>query len=255
MIELIPAIDIIDGRCVRLTKGDYATERVYSEQPVDMAKAFEDFGFRRLHVVDLDGARSSHIVNHRVVEQIVAQTGLQVDFGGGVKTDEDVQRAFDFGARWVTVGSLAVTRPDVFLDWLARYGADRLILGADVRDGRVSINGWKDDSGRELLDFLADYWSHGVEQVLCTEISKDGMLSGPATALYARILLQNPQCYLIASGGVSSDDDIRALDAAGLPAVVFGKAIYEGRVDLKALSREFILSPKAQTPSHTPQTC
>lgn len=255
MIELIPAIDIIDGRCVRLTKGDYATERVYSEQPVDMAKAFEDFGFRRLHVVDLDGARSSHIVNHRVVEQIVAQTGLQVDFGGGVKTDEDVQRAFDFGARWVTVGSLAVTRPDVFLDWLARYGADRLILGADVRDGRVSINGWKDDSGRELLDFLADYWSHGVKQVLCTEISKDGMLSGPATALYARILLQNPQCYLIASGGVSSDDDIRALDAAGLPAVVFGKAIYEGRVDLKALSREFILSPKAQTPSHTPQTC
>lgn len=255
MIELIPAIDIIDGRCVRLTKGDYATERVYSEQPVDMAKAFEDFGFRRLHVVDLDGARSSHIVNHRVVEQIVAQTGLQVDFGGGVKTDEDVQRAFDFGARWVTVGSLAVTRPDVFLDWLARYGADRLILGADVRDGRVSINGWKDDSGRELLDFLADYWSHGVEQVLCTEISKDGMLSGPATALYARILRQNPQCYLIASGGVSSDDDIRALDAAGLPAVVFGKAIYEGRVDLKALSREFILSPKVQTPSHTPQTC
>lgn len=255
MIELIPAIDIIDGRCVRLAKGDYATERVYSEQPVDMAKAFEDFGFRRLHVVDLDGARSSHIVNHRVVEQIVAQTGLQVDFGGGVKTDEDVQRAFDFGARWVTVGSLAVTRPDVFLDWLARYGADRLILGADVRDGRVSINGWKDDSGRELLDFLADYWSHGIEQVLCTEISKDGMLSGPATALYARILQQNPQCYLIASGGVSSDDDIRALDAAGLPAVVFGKAIYEGRVDLKALSREFILSPKAQTPSHTPQTC
>lgn len=255
MIELIPAIDIIDGRCVRLTKGDYATERVYSEQPVDMAKAFEDFGFRRLHVVDLDGARSSHIVNHRVVEQIVAQTGLQVDFGGGVKTDEDVQRAFDFGARWVTVGSLAVTRPDVFLDWLARYGADRLILGADVRDGRVSINGWKDDSGRALLDFLADYWSHGIEQVLCTEISKDGMLSGPATALYARILQQNPQCYLIASGGVSSDDDIRALDAAGLPAVVFGKAIYEGRVDLKALSREFILSPKAQTPSHTPQTC
>lgn len=255
MIELIPAIDIIDGRCVRLTKGDYATERVYSEQPVDMAKAFEDFGFRRLHVVDLDGARSSHIVNHRVVEQIVAQTGLQVDFGGGVKTDEDVQRAFDFGARWVTVGSQAVTRPDVFLDWLARYGADRLILGADVRDGRVSINGWKDDSGRELLDFLADYWSHGIEQVLCTEISKDGMLSGPATALYARILQQNPQCYLIASGGVSSDDDIRALDAAGLPAVVFGKAIYEGRVDLKALSREFILSPKAQTPSHTPQTC
>lgn len=255
MIELIPAIDIIDGRCVRLTKGDYATERVYSEQPVDMAKAFEDFGFRRLHVVDLDGARSSHIVNHRVVEQIVAQTGLQVDFGGGVKTDEDVQRAFDFGARWVTVGSLAVTRPDVFLDWLAHYGADRLILGADVRDGRVSINGWKDDSGRELLDFLADYWNHGVEQVLCTEISKDGMLSGPATALYARILRQNPQCYLIASGGVSSDDDIRALDAAGLPAVVFGKAIYEGRVDLKALSREFILSPKAQTPSHTPQTC
>lgn len=255
MIELIPAIDIIDGRCVRLTKGDYATERVYSEQPVDMAKAFEDFGFRRLHVVDLDGARSSHIVNHRVVEQIVAQTGLQVDFGGGVKTDEDVQRAFDFGARWVTVGSLAVTRPDVFLDWLARYGADRLILGADVRDGRVSINGWKDDSGRELLDFLADYWSHGIEQVLCTEISKDGMLSGPATALYARILQQNPQCYLIASGGVSSDDDIRALDAAGLPAVVFGKAIYEGRVDLKALSREFILSPKAQAPSHIPQTC
>ena len=175
-------------------------------------------------MVDLDGARSSHIVNHRVVEQIVAQTGLQVDFGGGVKTDEDVQRAFDFGARWVTVGSLAVT-PGPTCSWTGwrATAPTALILGADVRDGRVSINGWKDDSGRELLDFLADYWSHGVEQVLCTEISKDGMLSGPATALYARILRQNPQCYLIASGGVSSDDDIRALDAAGLPAVVFGK--------------------------------
>lgn len=235
MIELIPAIDLIDGKCVRLTKGDYAQKTVYNEDPVAQAKEFERLGFRRLHVVDLDGAKSKHIVNDAVLRRITEETRLVVDFGGGIKTNDDLEKAFRAGAAMVTVGSIAVTHPDLFLSWLDRYGAERLILGADVRNGKVSINGWKEDSTEDLLPFLRKYIDHGVRNVLCTEISKDGTLSGPATDLYRRIMAEYPQLHLIASGGVSSTDDILELEAQGIPAVVFGKAYYEGRIDTHRL--------------------
>ena len=233
-IELIPAIDIINGQCVRLTKGDYDQKTVYGE-PLDMALEFERIGFQRLHVVDLDGAKSKHIVNENVLKAITTETRLTVDFGGGIKTDEDIEKAFVAGAALVTVGSVAVTNPDLFMGWLEKFGAERMILGADVRHGKISINGWKEDSGEDLLPFLQKYVDAGVKNVLCTEISKDGTLAGPAIELYQRIMEAYPELHLIASGGVSSKEDIEALDAAGIPAVVFGKAIYEGRIDLKEL--------------------
>lgn len=234
MIELIPAIDIIDGQCVRLTQGDYSQKTVYGS-PLDMSKQFEHIGFKRLHVVDLDGAKSCHIVNNVVLHEITTLTKLAVDFGGGIKTDEDLQVAFDNGAQMVTVGSIAVTHPDLFLRWVSQYGADRFILGADVRNGKISINGWKDDSEEDLLPFLEKYIRAGVRNVLCTEISKDGTLSGPAIELYTRVMQAYPKLHLIASGGVSSIEDIKSLDAAGIPAVVFGKAIYEGKINLQEL--------------------
>jgi phosphoribosylformimino-5-aminoimidazole carboxamide ribotide isomerase len=235
MIELIPAIDIIDGQCVRLTKGDYAQKTVYRDSPAEVAKEFEQLGFSRLHVVDLDGAKSKHIVNDAVLRRITTETQLTVDFGGGIKTDADIEKAFAAGAQMVTVGSIAVTQPQLFMGWLSKYGADRMILGADVRHGKISINGWKEDSDEDLLPFLRKYVDAGVRNVLCTEISKDGTLQGPAIELYCRIMEAYPELHLIASGGVSSIEDIRALDAAGIPAVVFGKAIYEGRIDLREL--------------------
>jgi len=235
MIELIPAIDIINGQCVRLTKGNYDQKTVYRDSPAEVAQEFESIGFKRLHVVDLDGAKSKHIVNTAVLRQIVLQTHLCVDFGGGIKTDDDIETAFANGAEMVTVGSIAVTNPDLFISWLQIYGADRLILGADVRNGKISINGWKEDSTEDLLPFLKKYIDAGVKNVLCTEISKDGTLQGPAIDLYKRVMQEYPDLHLIASGGVSSIDDIRALDAAGIPAVVFGKAIYEGKIDLHEL--------------------
>ena len=233
-IELIPAIDIINGQCVRLTKGDYEQKTVYG-QPLDMAREFERIGFQRLHVVDLDGAKSKHIVNSAVLQNITTETALTVDFGGGIKTDEDIETAFASGAAMVTVGSIAVTQPDRFIAWLDKYGADRMILGADVRNGKISINGWKEDSEEDLLPFLRKYIDAGVRNVLCTEISKDGTLAGPAIDLYQRVMDTYPQLHLIASGGVSSINDIKALDAAGIPAVVFGKAIYEGKINLEEL--------------------
>ena len=240
-IELIPAIDIIDGKCVRLTKGDYDQKTVYGE-PIDMALEFEHIGFNRLHVVDLDGAKSKHIVNDAVLKAITTATKLTVDFGGGIKTDEDIEKAFAAGASMVTIGSIAVTNPDLFMGWLEKYGAERMILGADVRHGKISINGWKEDSQEDLLPFLRKYIDAGVRNVLCTEISKDGTLSGPAIDLYKEMMDAYPELHLIASGGVSSIDDIKALDAAGIPAVVFGKAIYEGRIDLEELRREGVRS-------------
>ena len=234
-IELVPAIDIIAGKCVRLTKGDYDQKTVYRDSPAEVAKEFEDLGFKRLHVVDLDGAKSKHIVNSEVLRQITTATHLTVDFGGGIKTDNDIQQAFDAGASMVTVGSVAVTRPDLFEGWLQRYGAERMILGADVRNGRISINGWKEDSDESLLPFMEKYVRMGVKNVLCTEISKDGTLSGPAIELYKQVMAAYPALHLIASGGVSSQADIEALSEAGIPSVVFGKAIYEGRIDLKEL--------------------
>ena len=235
MIELIPAIDIIDGQCVRLTKGDYDQKTVYGNDPVVVAQRFETMGFRRLHVVDLDGAKSSHVVNVDVLRRITEQTSLVVDFGGGIKTDEDIEKAFDNGAQMVTVGSIAVKKPELFVEWLERYGSERMILGADVRNGLVSINGWKEDSKEELLPFLKYYIDHGVRNVLCTEISKDGTLAGPATELYKSIMAAYPQLHLIASGGVSCTEDIIKLEREGIPAVVFGKAFYEGRIDMAAL--------------------
>ena len=232
MIELIPAIDIIEGKCVRLTKGDYDTKKVYGD-PLEMARQFEDLGMRRLHVVDLDGAKSKHVVNFSTLKAITTCTNLIVDFGGGVKTDEDLEKAFDAGASLVTVGSIAVTDSDLFLGWLEKYGADRLILGADVRNGCVSINGWKEDSDVRLEVFLSRYMEQGTRNVLCTEISKDGTLTGPAIDLYRSIMDHYPLCHLIASGGVGSTEDILALDSAGIPAVVFGKAFYEGNINLK----------------------
>ena len=235
MIELIPAIDIIEGQCVRLTKGDYDQKTVYRNSPAEVAKEFEEIGFKRLHVVDLDGAKSKHIVNEQVLKAITAETQLVVDFGGGIKTDEDIEKAFAAGASMVTIGSIAVTSPDLFMGWLEKYGADRIILGADVRHGKISINGWKEDSSEDLLPFLKKYVDAGVRNVLCTEISKDGTLAGPAIELYQSMMAAYPELHLIASGGVSSIDDIKALEAAGIPAVVFGKAIYEGKINLNEL--------------------
>lgn len=234
MIELIPAIDIIDAQCVRLTKGDYDQKTIYGS-PLEMAREFERIGYKRLHMVDLDGAKSKHIVNSSVLSRITTETQLTVDFGGGIKTDEDIRTAFDCGAQMVTIGSIAVTQPDLFMKWVKEYGADRLILGADVRNGKISINGWKEDSQEDLLPFLRKYIDAGVKNVLCTEISKDGTLQGPAIGLYKRVMEEYPSLHLIASGGVSCIDDIKALDAAGIPAVVFGKAIYEGKIDLQEL--------------------
>lgn len=233
-MELIPAIDIIEGKCVRLTKGDYDTKKEYGD-PVSMAKEFEALGFKRLHVVDLDGARSKHVVNIDTLKKITHETGLIVDFGGGVKTNEDLEKAFEAGAALVTAGSIAITEPETYLRWLDQYGADKLILGADVRNGRVSINGWKEDSDTLLTNYLEQYMKAGTRNVLCTEISRDGMLQGTAIDLYRNIMAAYPDCHLIASGGVSCIEDIIALEEAGIPAVVFGKAIYEGRIDLKEL--------------------
>lgn len=235
MIELIPAIDIIGGQCVRLTKGDYEQKTVYRDSPALAAREFEQLGFKRLHVVDLDGAKSKHIVNSEVLRNITTETSLVVDFGGGIKTDDDIEQAFSNGAAMVTVGSIAVTEPDLFEKWLDKYGSERMILGADVRNGKISINGWKEDSKEDLLPFLKKYIAMGVKNVLCTEISKDGTLQGPAIELYQKVMQAYPTIHLIASGGVSSIDDIKALEAAGIPAVVFGKAIYEGKINLKEL--------------------
>lgn len=234
-IELIPAIDIIDGKCVRLTKGDYDQKKIYNENPVEVAQHFESLGFKRLHVVDLDGAKSKHIVNDGVLRAITAATSLVVDFGGGIKTEEDIEKAFDAGAAMVTVGSIAVTNPQLFLNWIEQYGAEKLILGADVRNGKISINGWKEDSSEDLLPFLKQYTDKGVRNVLCTEISKDGTLQGPAIDLYQQIMKAYPDMHLIASGGVSCNDDIRALETADIPAVVFGKAFYEGKIKVEEL--------------------
>ena len=236
MIELIPAIDIIEGKCVRLSKGDYSTKKVYGD-PVEMALLLEEKGFERLHIVDLDGAKSKHIVNDEVLRNITSATSLKVDFGGGIKTDDDIEKAFSSGAQMVTIGSVAVANPDLFGKWLRKYGTERIILGADVREGRIAVNGWMEDSGTDLMDFLGKYTGMGVRKVLCTDISRDGMLGGPSINLYKNILEKFPDLHLIASGGIASLEDIKELDKMGIPAVVFGKAIYEGRIDLDVMAK------------------
>lgn len=237
MIEIIPAIDMIEGKCVRLTQGDYATRKVYNEDPLEVAKAFEDAGIRRLHVVDLDGAKAGHIVNYRVLEKLAGHTSLVIDFGGGLKQTKDVEIAFDCGAQMVTGGSIAVKDPETFTAWIARFGSERIILGADAKDQRIAINGWEEATDAELLPFIQKYREQGIEKVICTDISRDGMLEGPAVDLYKEILEAVPEIYLIASGGVSSIADIEKLAEANVPAVIFGKALYEGRITLKELER------------------
>ena len=235
MIEIIPAIDIIDGKCVRLSQGDYESKKVYNESPVEVAKEFEANGISRLHVVDLDGAASHHIVNYKVLEQIATRTSLIIDFGGGVKSDEDLKIAFESGAQMVTGGSIAVKSPELFCHWIEVYGSDRIILGADVKDHKIAVNGWKDESACELFPFLEEYIKKGIQKVICTDISCDGMLQGPSTELYKEMLAEFPALYLIASGGVGKIDDIIALNEAGVPGVIFGKALYEGRITMKDL--------------------
>lgn len=237
MIEIIPAIDIIEGKCVRLTRGDYDTKKVYDDDPVEVAKRFESYGITRLHVVDLDGAKSQHVVNYKVIEGIADHTSLIIDFGGGIKSDEDVDIAFASGASLVTIGSVAVKNPPLLDAWIEKYGPQKIILGADVKNGFISINGWKEEAGDQLMPFLGRHIGKGIENVLCTDISKDGMLQGPATELYRQVMADFPTLHLIASGGVSSLEDIEELNAAGIPAVVFGKAIYEGRIRLEDLRR------------------
>ena len=237
MIELIPAIDIIDGKCVRLSQGDYDTKKIYNENPLEVAKEFEANGIQRLHVVDLDGAKSSHVINYKVLDAIAGHTSLTIDFGGGIKTDEDLVIAFENGAHMVTLGSVAVKKPELFKKWLHQYGAEKIILGADVKDNRISVSGWLEEGPQELMPFLTNYTQEGVSKVLCTDISRDGMLQGPSIELYKQVMQRFPTMHLIASGGVSGVDDIIRLDDAGIPAVVFGKALYEGRITMKDLKR------------------
>ena len=237
MIELIPAIDIIEGKCVRLSQGDYDRVKEYSASPADVAKEMEDHGIQRLHVVDLDGAKSKHVVNWRTLEQIANATSLVIDFGGGVKTDDDLRIVFDCGAKMVTGGSIAVKEPATFERWLLKYGAEKIILGADVKEGKIAVSGWMEDSDSELMAFLGHYTQQGVQKVICTEISRDGMLQGPAISLDMEILSQYPDLHLIASGGVSSMEDIEALAQAKVPGVIFGKALYEGRITFKEIER------------------
>lgn len=237
MIELIPAIDIIDGKCVRLTQGDYTQKTVYNENPVEVAKMFADAGIKRLHLVDLDGAKAQHIVNYKILESVTTRTDLIVDFGGGLKSDDDLRIAFECGASMVTGGSIAVKNPDVFSSWIEKYGAEKIILGADVKDRKIAVSGWTETTDIELLPFLKAYFDKGISKVICTDISKDGMLEGPAVGLYEDILRNLPDVYLIASGGVGGISDIEQLQEAGIPAVIFGKAIYEGRITMKELER------------------
>jgi phosphoribosylformimino-5-aminoimidazole carboxamide ribotide isomerase len=237
MIELIPAIDLIDGKCVRLTQGDYDSKKIYNENPLEVAKMFEDYGLRRLHVVDLDGAREGRIVHYRVLERLATHTSLVIDFGGGLKSEDDLEIAFNSGARMVTGGSIAVKDPDNFVSWVKKYGSQKIILGADGKNGKIAIDGWQSTTEKELIPFIEYYHRQGIQKVICTDINRDGMLQGPAIDLYRAIREALPEIYLIASGGIGTINDIEALEAAGIPAVIFGKAIYEGRIQLKDLVR------------------
>lgn len=232
MIEIIPAIDLIDGKCVRLTKGDYDQKKVYNEHPLEVAKEFEAKGIKRLHLVDLDGAKSKHVVNLKTIEEIATHTSLNIDFGGGIKSDEDIHNVFEAGANMATIGSVAVTSPTLFINWLNTYGAQRIILGADVKNGLISINGWKEEGDKRLIPFIQEYTEYGVQNILCTEISVDGTLEGPAVELYQQIMTECPHINLIASGGVGCQSDIERLDKAGIKQVIVGKAIYEGKINL-----------------------
>ncbi len=239
-MRIIPAIDIIEGKCVRLSKGDYATKKVYNENPLEVAKEFQDHGIEYLHLVDLDGAKSKHIVNHKILEQIASKTRLKIDFGGGLKSDEDLKIAFECGANQITGGSIAVKNPAIFKNWLLQYGDDKIILGADALDEKVAISGWLEESDKELIPFIEEYKKEGVSYIICTDISKDGMLEGPSFELYEKILKQVQNIKLIASGGISTFEEIPQLAALGCDGTIIGKAIYEGRISLKQLENYII---------------
>ncbi len=236
MITIIPAIDIINGKCVRLTQGDYGRRSEYGN-PLDIARAFEDAGCKRLHLVDLDGARASHIINYRVLESIASHTSLTIDFGGGVKSDDDIRIAFDCGAAMATGGSIAVKQPGTFLQWIARYGSNRIILGADARNGKIATNGWNEESDCNVTDFIGDYATKGITQVICTDIACDGMLQGPSIGLYNELVSLYPDLLLIASGGIGSMKDVERLEEINIRQVIVGKAIYENRITLKEIEQ------------------
>jgi phosphoribosylformimino-5-aminoimidazole carboxamide ribotide isomerase len=236
-MEIIPAIDLIDGKLVRLTEGDYSKKTVYQTDPLSMAMQFEDAGIIRLHVVDLDGAKKGSVVNWKVLEEITAKTSLLVDFGGGVKQESDVQRIIECGASWVTVGSMAAKQPAVFSDWLDHYGSDRFFLGADVRDEKIAVGGWLETTTQDVQAFISSYTQLGLRYIFCTDISKDGKLEGPAIPLYTKILNSNSDVQLVASGGVATIDDLQLLKDAGCYGAIIGKAIYENRITIAQLKK------------------
>ena len=238
-MRILPAIDIIDGKCVRLSKGDYKTKKIYNESPLEVAKAFEDHGIKHLHLVDLDGAKSKHIVNYKVLETLALKTSLQIDFGGGLKSDSDLNIAFESGASQITGGSIAVKSPEIFISWINTYGPEKIILGADVKGIHIATNGWIETSDQTLFEFVKHYQSNGIKYVICTDISKDGTMEGPAFDLYKNIL-DETEVKLIASGGISKFEELSKLQELGCEGIIIGKAIYENRISLKQLEK-FIL--------------
>jgi phosphoribosylformimino-5-aminoimidazole carboxamide ribotide isomerase len=234
-MRIIPAIDIIDGKCVRLSKGDYNTKKIYNENPLEVAKQFEAHGIQYLHLVDLDGAKSSKIVNYKILEQIASKTNLKIDFGGGLKSDSDLQIAFESGANQITGGSIAVKNPNLFEEWISKYGSKKIILGADANNEKIAISGWLENSDKDLIPFIQNYKNKGIQYIICTDIAKDGMLEGPSFDLYKRILEQVEEIKLIASGGISTFDELPKLAELGCEGVIIGKAIYENRISLKQL--------------------
>jgi phosphoribosylformimino-5-aminoimidazole carboxamide ribotide isomerase len=245
-MRIIPAIDIIEGKCVRLSKGDYNTKKIYNENPLEVAKNFEAHGIQYLHLVDLDGAKSKNIVNHKILEEIASKTNLKVDFGGGLKTDKDLQIAFECGAHQITGGSIAVKDPDIFKSWIQKFGSEKIILGADANNEKIAVSGWQEESNKELIPFIQEYQEEGINYVICTDISKDGMLEGPSFELYRRILeetsSEDKKLKLIASGGISTFSELPELDELGCEGTIIGKAIYEGRIQMKELEK-FIIAP------------
>lgn len=250
-MRIIPAIDIIEGKCVRLSKGDYSTKKIYNENPLEVAKNFEAHGIEHLHLVDLDGAKSRHIVNYRILEEIASKTSLKIDFGGGLKSDEDLKIAFESGANQITGGSIAIKDPETFKNWLQKYGSEKIILGADANNEKIAISGWQEESEKELIPFIQEYQKEGVKYVICTDISKDGMLEGPSFELYKKILKETifasgskelKSINLIASGGISTFEELPRLAEIGCEGTIIGKAIYEGRIQLKELERYIIAS-------------
>jgi phosphoribosylformimino-5-aminoimidazole carboxamide ribotide isomerase len=235
-MEIIPAIDIIDGKCVRLTQGDYSQKKEYASDPTEVAKRFEGAGIKRLHLVDLDGAKARRIINANVLERICLATGLHVDFGGGVQSDDDISLAFSMGAKQVTGGSIAVKKPEVFSAWLSAYGGSKLILGADAKNRKIAISGWEETTEMDLIDFIKDFQKKGVQYVICTDVARDGLLQGPSLELYKEVMQEIPEINLIASGGVSSLKDLEELESAGVYGTIVGKAYYEGRISLEELS-------------------